>query len=603
MQPGDSLLRDPYALAGQTSNAVPEPIGPGLSCRSGPSGRLPALGRLLDVPSDEPSRLPTDQATEEPDPMSRPTPTPPQPLHLAGRNAYFIGIGGCGMSGLARLFKTRGCSVRGSDIGTSSATVTLQAEGIPVDLDQARDPIPQSIDLVVASAAIKPDHPQLLDARRRGIQIILYAQALGGCMAGSTGIAVAGTHGKSTTTAMLGIALTDAGVDPSVIVGATSAQLLQGTLAPLSTPAGFRLGAPHIPAPIRDAARLANPLSNQLAHEIANPFTYTAGVVIAEACEYNRSFHNLAPTIACITSVEADHLDVYADVTEIVEAFRQFAAMLPAAEDGGRLLIAHDGAHRREIAATARCRVETIGFNPAADWFVTYDKHTRDVTLSHNGNLLARWRNLVPGAHNATNAATAWVLASYVGADGDKVASSLSRYQGIDRRMQLIGERAVESGTGTAKANGTVRIFDDYGHHPTEVDVTLKALREAEAPEARNARLICIFQPHQHSRTRHLLEEFANSFSHADVVIVPEIYFVRDSEEERHKVTSGDLVEKLREKGVRAMHLHPFAAIVEQLETMCRAGDVVVTMGAGDVHKIGQAYAAAGSINPAKKTA
>lgn len=581
------MLRDPYALAGQTNDAMTEARRPGSGDCASPLGRRAAPVAYVET-RDE---LSSAASEEECDPMTRPAPTPPQPLELMGRSAYLIGIGGCGMSGLARLFKTRGCSVRGSDMGASPATHALQVEGIHVDLDQARDPIPEGVDLVVASAAIKPDHPQMAQARRRNIPVMLYAQALGGCMAGSTGIAVAGTHGKSTTTAMLGIALTDAGVDPSVIVGATSAQLVGGTLAPLGSPAGFRLGAAAMPACIRDAAHLAN--------EIANGYAYDAGVVIAEACEYNRSFHNLAPTLACITSVEADHLDVYADVTEIVEAFRQFAAMLPAANEGGRLLIAHDNAHRREIAATARCHVETIGFNPAADWVVAYEASTREVKLSRDGRVVATWRNLVAGAHNASNAATAWVLASYVGADGEKVASSLSRYHGIDRRMQLLGERTISTSTG----DGVVRVFDDYGHHPTEVDVTLQALREAEAPQNRNGRLICIFQPHQHSRTRHLLEEFANSFSHADVVIVPEIYFVRDSEDERHKVTAGDLVEKLREKGVRAMHLHPFAAIVEQLETMCRPGDVVVTMGAGDVYKIGQAFANAESIKVSKRTA
>lgn len=594
MQPGDFVLRDPYALAGQTSDALSEAICPDLGDRLSLNSRRVAQVSCANPAASDLSACATANAAApdapiepECDPMTRPAPTPPQPLSLKGRSAYLIGIGGCGMSGLARLFKTRGCTVRGSDMGSSPATQALESEGIRVDLDQSRDPIPDGVDLVVASAAIKPDHPQMAQARRRGIQVMLYAQALGGCMAGSTGIAIAGTHGKSTTTAMLGIALTDAGVDPSVIVGATSAQLVGGTNGPLGTPAGFRLGAAAMPARVRDAAA------------IANGFAYDAGVVIAEACEYNRSFHNLAPTIACITGVEADHLDVYADVTEIVEAFRQFAAMLPAASEGGRLLIAHDNAHRREITATAKCRVETIGFTPDADWVVAYEKLTREVKLSRDGRVVATWRNLVAGAHNATNAATAWVLASYVGADADKVAASLSRYQGIDRRMQLLGERAVSSGG----VSGSVRVFDDYGHHPTEVDVTLKALREAEAPETRKGRLICVFQPHQHSRTRHLLEEFANSFSHADVVIVPEIYFVRDSEEERHKVTSGDLVQKLIEKGVRAMHLHPFAAIVEELERMCRPGDVVVTMGAGDVYKIAMAYASGESIKGSKKTA
>ena len=148
--------------------------------------------------------------------------------------------------------------------------------------------------------------------------------------------------------------------------------------------------------------------------------------------------------------------------------------------------------------------------------------------------------------------------------------------------MQLLGEKKVGA--------GLVRVFDDYGHHPTEVDCTLRALRESERPEDRGGRLICVFQPHQHSRTRHLLEEFANSFGHADIVLVPHIYFVRDSQEENQKVTAGDLVDRLREKGVRAMHLYPFEAIVDHLQHTARAGDVVVAMGAGPVWQVAKGY-------------
>lgn len=504
-------------------------------------------------------------------------------VSLKGCHAYFIGIGGCGMSGLAQLFATRGAFVRGSDSTRTATTDALQAADITVTFDQARDPVPDGCDLVVASAAIKPDHPQIADARRRGIRVMLYADALGACMEGSTGIAVAGTHGKSTTTAMLGVALADAGLSPSVIVGATSRQLTHGALGPLAGTTGFRLGSPEIPAGRRSGA--------------AGFEDYRAGLLVAEACEYNRSFHSLSPTIACVTSVEADHLDVYKDMDEIIEAFRVFASMLPPKEQGGRLLIAHEGANRREVASGASCLVETIGFNPEADWVVSYASLSREVTVrraapgADHGRAWT-WHNTVAGAHNATNAATAFVLARYVGADAERVCASLARFTGVDRRMQVIGERAVNAGR--SEPHGFVRVYDDYGHHPTEVDVTLRALREAERPESRGGRLICVFQPHQHSRTRHLLEEFAASFSHADVVIVPEIYFVRDSEDERHKVTSGDLVDRLRARGTRAMHLHPFDAIVEQLEVMCRPGDVVVTMGAGDVHKIGSAFVARG---------
>jgi UDP-N-acetylmuramate--alanine ligase len=184
----------------------------------------------------------------------------------------------------------------------------------------------------------------------------------------------------------------------------------------------------------------------------------------------------------------------------------------------------------------------------------------------------------IPGVHNAHNAMLVIALSSELGIPFEAITSALASFRGAKRRFEF------------RYRDEEFRVVDDYGHHPTEVDVTLRALREAERPEERGGRLICVFQPHQHSRTKHLMEEFAASFSQADVVIVPHIYFVRDSEEDRHLVTAGDLVDRLREKGVRAMHLYPFAAIIEQLGTLCRAGDVVVVMGAGDVWKIGTGY-------------
>lgn len=509
-----------------------------------------------------------DQAkTIEPKPPQRSS-TPA--FDVAGKHAYLIGIGGCGMSGLARMLRARGASVAGSDKESSDTTDLLAGEGIEVGFDQSRPWLPDVCDLVIASAAIKPDHPQLLEAERRGIPTLLYAEALGKCMIGRTGVAIAGTHGKSTTTAMLGAALTDAGLDPTVIVGATCTQLARGSLAApdASRPSliGFRLGAPAIPS----------------GHLASRP-----GLLLAEACEFNRSFHNLHPTIASISSVEADHLDIYGTLDAVVQSFREFAQLLPPKEQGGRLLIAHDGAHRREVASGIPAQVETIGFSPEADWVVAFDVASREVTLTHGQARVARWRNLLPGAHNAMNAATALTLGLWVGADADALARSLAAFRGVDRRMQFLGERPVPG--------GSVRVFDDYGHHPTEIDSTLRALRESEQPERRGGRLICVFQPHQHSRTRHLMEEFASSFSQADAVIVPHIYFVRDSQEEKQRVTAGDLVDRLRKKGVRAMHVYPFEAIVEQLESLCRPGDVLVVMGAGPVWQVAKAYMGAGN--------
>jgi len=329
-------------------------------------------------------------------------------FEVDGVRVWMIGIGGSGMSGLARILMGRGAVVCGSDQEESDLTKSLEAAGVEVDFDQSRGHLPQDCGLVIASAAVRPDHPQWMEAERRGLPVLLYAEALGKCMLGRTGMCIAGTHGKSTTTAMLGCVLTDCGLDPTVIVGATSTQLLHGCLAgsdKSATPGatGFRLGAAAVPRGVLAGG---------------------PGLLVAESCEFNRSFHNFHPTIASISSVEADHLDVYGTLEAVIEAFHQFARLLPGAAAGGRLLIAHDGAHRREVTRGLDCAVETIGFTPEADYVVTFDPLTRAVQLSHQHMTIARWTNIVPGAHNAFNAAVAMVLATWAGADPARAAMS-----------------------------------------------------------------------------------------------------------------------------------------------------------------------------------
>ncbi|MBX3317012.1 MAG: UDP-N-acetylmuramate--L-alanine ligase [Phycisphaeraceae bacterium] len=491
----------------------------------------------------------------------------PPPFDVKGKHVYMVGIGGCGMSGLARLLASRGAIVCGSDTSRSDVTSELASEGVEIGFDQQRGVLPERCDFVVHSAAIKPAHPELIAAVERGVATLSYAEALGRCMMGRTGVSVAGTHGKSTTTAMLGIALTDAGLDPSVIVGAVSSQLAAGACSAPQRAIGFRIGAERVP----DGGLQGRP-----------------GILVAEACEFNRSFHHHFPTVASISSVEADHLDVYGTLDAVVESFREFAMLLPPAEEGGLLLIADEGAHRREITAGLRCKVQTIGFSPAADWVVWLDSSTGQVTLSRGREAVAQWTNRVPGAHNAMNAATACAIAISLGADPRKVERSLSEFRGIDRRMQFLGEKRFD------RQAGTVRVYDDYGHHPTEVEATLRAIRDHERPQERGGRLVCVFQPHQHSRTRFLLEEFASAFGQADIVIVPHIYFVRDSEVEKSRVSSQDLVDRLRSRGVHAMHLYPFDAIVEHLQNLCKPDDLVIVMGAGPVYQIAHGFLGSG---------
>jgi len=480
---------------------------------------------------------------------------------VKGAAIWFTGVGGCGMSALAQMFAERGARCAGSDRAASSVTRELERRGITVWFDQSRGELPERCDVVVASAAIPLDHPELLAAQRRGIPMLSYAEALGCAQAGRTAVCVAGTHGKSTTTAMLATAAIEAGLDPSVIVGATCPQLGGGS----------RLGSETIPA-----GSLAG----------------RPGVLVAEACEFNRSFHQHRPTMALVNNVEEDHLDCYGSLEQIIEAFRGFAERLPPAAAGGRLLIAHEGAHRREIASGLVCAVSTFGWDPSADYAVSFvddaagagPPHDRAVDAApdarivrvvHQGEEVLRFARPMPGEHNALNAAAAGILSLWLGGERDAIESALGRFGGLERRSQRIGERSLPDG-------GRVIVYDDYGHHPTECQVTLRAIRDLERP----SRLICVFQPHQHSRTRFLLEQFAESFSCCDLVIVPPIYFVRDSEQERTRVSAEDLVERLRARDVHAIHLNHFDAIVEHLDVVCRDGDLLVVMGAGPVGSI-----------------
>lgn len=483
----------------------------------------------------------------------------PGDREISGRRAFFVGIGGCGMSGLAREFISRGASVAGVDAVRSATTAALEREGLTIGDDSPGVSAPAGCDLVVISAAVPPDHPAVVAARSAGVPVWTYAQALGRCMAGRTGVAIAGTHGKSTTAAMLAIALVEAGLDPSVIVGADVPQLAR----PGSPAVGHRVGAATVPL---------------------GPCAGEPGVFIAEACEFNRSFHNLRPTIASIGSVEADHLDIYGTLDAVIEAYAEFAGLLPDATDGGRLIIGHEGAHRRVVAAGLACAVETIGFAPEADWRIE-SRDARSATLSKRGEPALAWTNPLPGEHNLYNAAIAGAIALSLGADAGRVSASLTNFRGVRRRCERLGDRRLPAG-------GSVRVYDDYGHHPTEVDSTLRAIRAFERIDDTGGRLVCVFQPHQHSRTRFLLDEFAQSFERADLVIVPDIYFVRDSEIEKTLVSAAGLVDRLRERGVAAMHVYPFGAIVEQLDIALRDGDTLVVMGAGPVWKIAHGFMA-----------
>ena len=486
-----------------------------------------------DAPDPGQGSTPADQGASREDPFE-------------GRRIHLLGIGGSGMSGLARILHDRGALPSGADAIESEVVSGLRASGIRVATgeDPVASEIPQDCELVVSSAAIRSDDPALERAHAANIRTLTYAEAVGLAMKGRIGVSISGTHGKSTTTSMLAHCLVECGLDPSYIAGARCPQL----------GGGWRVGA----------ARIGT-------EESSRP-----GIFVAEACEFNRSFHRHRPTMALINNVEEDHLDFYGSIDEIVESFRDFARLLPAAKEGGKLLIAHDGGHRREICSGLTSEVRTFGFAPSADYQIIHDASAGRIGLMEDGAFVAGWDTKLAGDYNALNAGAAAILAHWLGAEWDQIAKALESFEGVERRMQRLG-------TVDTRDGGAAVVIDDYGHHPSECEATLRAIRTSMRPR----RLICVFQPHQHSRTRFLLEQFAHAFGQADLVIVPEIYFVRDSEEERRRISASDLVDRLRASGTTAMHAHPFEAIVEHLEEVLCNEDLVVVMGAGPVWRIG----------------
>jgi UDP-N-acetylmuramate--alanine ligase len=459
---------------------------------------------------------------------------------LQGRRIWLVGAGGTGVSGLARLLRKRGALVSGADSEASPAVKLLQSEGFDISVGDASQ-IPEGIELVIATAAAKSDHPQLVEAANKNIPLRNYAQALGLLQLGHTAVCVAGTHGKSTTTCLLTWCLLHAGFDPGFIAGATCASLGGSARAGSAT------------------------LSK-------GPYSHAPGFLVTESCEFDRSFHKLHPTTAIINNVESDHLDCYKSLDEIVESFNTFAKLLPAATARGYLLIAHEGAHRERVTRDVKAEIETFGWHPSADYVVDMAANGL-ARVHHKKKEIMRWHPRLFGAHNVLNGAAAGIMALKLGADRLSVEEALTSFAGVDRRLEFLGERKC--------GEQNVRVYDDYGHHPTEVRVTLEALKNATNPR----RLICLFQPHQHSRTRLLLEDFGACFGAADHVLLTDIHFVRDAQIERTLVSSQDVAQRIRAHGGTVECVGTIESGAARLNELAQGGDVVVTMGAGPIYR------------------
>ncbi|UCC97636.1 MAG: UDP-N-acetylmuramate--L-alanine ligase [Phycisphaerales bacterium] len=456
-------------------------------------------------------------------------------LEVAGRRFHFIGAGGIGMSGLARLLIRNNALVSGSDQEPSEVTDSLARSGADIKIGHSAGNLNPQTAAVVVSAAIREENPELRVARERGVKVYKYAEMLGELMNCYEGIAVSGTHGKSTTSGWLSYLIKQAGIDANFIVGASINQM------------GGSSG-------VADSR-----------------------FFVAEACEYDRSFLNLKPRIACILNIEQDHLDYYRDEDEIIKAFGEFAR---GTKPDGVIIANGQDTNVAKIFSDSRfdlAACETFGLDESCNFYaanITLNDGLYAFDVYRDGAFLGATRISVPGKHNIYNALAVVAMATHAGLEPERTLQLLPGFTGMDRRLMLKGQF------------GDITVLDDYAHHPTEIRASLAAIRQKYQPR----RIWCVFQPHQYSRTRFLLDDFAESFKLADVTIVPEIYFVRDSESAKRQVNAQILVERMRACGTQALFIESFGAIGDYLKANVSSGELVVTMGAGDIWKVADGY-------------
>lgn len=442
---------------------------------------------------------------------------------------HFIGIGGISMSGLAEILMEEGFTISGSDNKESELTRTLAAKGAQIFYGQKAENIIDGIDLVVYTAAIQEDNPEWIAAKEAELPMLTRAELLGQIMDNyNDSIAVAGTHGKTTTTSMISQILLEAESDPTISVG--------GILSSIG--GNIRVGSSE--------------------------------VFISEACEYTNSFLHFRPKYSIILNIEAEHLDFFKDLADIRNSFHSFASnTLPE----GATIINGEIPNYKEIVAGLPQKLITYGFSSENDYYatdITYDeKACAAFTVIHDGNPLMNVHLGVPGRHNVSNALSAIALATEMSLPKESILAGLSGFTGADRRFQYKGT-----------IDG-VTIIDDYAHHPTEIRATLTA-----AQNYPHKRLIVVFQPHTYSRTKAFLDEFAEVLSMADIVVLAEIYAAR--EKNTFDVSSRDILSRLKERGCESYCFPSFQEIEKFLLNKCVNEDLLITMGAGNVVEIGE---------------
>lgn len=443
---------------------------------------------------------------------------------------HCVGIGGIGLSGVAEIFLSRGYKVSGSDMRESDITDALMAEGAEIYLGHRGKNV-EGADLVVYTVAVGDDNPELMRARELGIPTITRAQALGALMEEySNSIAISGTHGKTTTTSMVSLVLKNAGKEPTILVG--------GNLDEIG----------------------------------GNSYIGGHEYFVTEACEYRDSFLELRPSIEIILNIDSDHLDYFKDINHIADSFDKFARMVP--EDG--TVIAYDGNAFVKSVIEGLPDAITFGLNESSDYYASDISFSNEgmpaFDVNKAGEKLCRVQLAVPGEHNILNALAAFACCHILGVEPEVIVETLGRFKGTHRRFDVLG-----------KTSGDIRIIDDYAHHPTEIKATLAAVRNMK-----HNKLWCIFQPHTYTRTMALMDEFAEAFDDADKVVLAEIYAAR--EKNIYKISSKNLMSRIKERGTdtEVYYFREFEDIAQFVYNNAEPGDLVLTMGAGDVYKVGE---------------
>jgi UDP-N-acetylmuramate--alanine ligase len=448
------------------------------------------------------------------------------------KKIHFVGIGGIGMSGIAEILIDQGFTVSGSDKSLSEVTDRLKKLGAIIYEGHKAENIASDVDTLVYSSAVVQDNAEVMEALRRKIPIVRRAEMLAEVMRLKYGIGIAGTHGKTTTTSMISLILMEGGLDPTVIVGGKLSGL-GGTNA--------RLGK--------------------------------GDFIVVEADEFDRSFLSITPTIAVLTTLETDHLDCYRDLEDIKGAFIQFANKVPFY---GFIVLCLDEPALQDIMPKMRQKkILTYGLNPQADVQavdIHHKNNTSTYTVVKNNAELGPITLQVPGKHNVQNALAAISVGLELGIPFAKIRSGIEKFGGVFRRWELKGE--VEG----------ISVYDDYAHHPTECRATLSG-----AKAGWRRRVVCVFQPHLYTRTRDFYEDFGKAFLLSDVLVVTDVYPAR--EEPIQGVTGELIVNAAKQYGHKDVHYVPDKKSVPSfLQKMVRKGDIVITMGAGDIWKYGEEF-------------